>query len=345
MSTYSTPNACKIPSWQNPFLPSQSLCEFTLTNFSKWKASNLSFHSPPFYTHPQGYKMSLQIYANGSRAGCGSHISIQAQIMKGKFDDNLEWPFRNDVAYELVNWREESKHHHGSISFGLFDERVCNKPVCEIAEYGYLEQKFIPHFAISYDSFTNTQYLQDDCLRFRVKEVALYSTPSIPKIPSWQDPTLLSTSLFEFTLNEFSKRKKFNNVYYTTPFYTHPQGYKLEVVVYANGYGGSPGAGSHVSVFANLVKGEHDDDLQWPLSMEVAVQLLNYKRDSRHIECTIHFQQIAQCDNRAAGVLGPRRGYPQFVSHADLACNPFEDVEYLQDDCLRFSVDVTVLAT
>ena len=41
-----------------------------------------------------------------------------------------------------------------------------------------------------------------------------------------------------------------------------------------------------------------------------------------------------------AGVVGRCRGYPQFISHSSLSYNRFINTEYLQDDCLRFRVNM-----
>ena len=64
----------------------------------------------------------------------------------------------------------------------------------------------------------------------------------------------------EFTLNEFSKRKQFDNQFYSPPFYTHYHGYKMCFKVYAKGYG--DGENTHISVFVQLMAGEYDDQLQ-----------------------------------------------------------------------------------
>ena len=61
--------------------------------------------------------------------------------------------------------------------------------------------------------------------------------------------------------------------WFSTPFYTHPRGYKMCLCVYANGTG--DGRGTHVSVFAHLMKGEFDDHLKWPFLGNVTIQLLN----------------------------------------------------------------------
>ena len=38
---------------------------FTMNNFMEYKQINDNWFSPPFYTHPQGYKICLCIVANG----------------------------------------------------------------------------------------------------------------------------------------------------------------------------------------------------------------------------------------------------------------------------------------
>ena len=39
--------------------------EFTIGDFFKMKESNAEWISPPFYTHPRGYKLCLVVYPNG----------------------------------------------------------------------------------------------------------------------------------------------------------------------------------------------------------------------------------------------------------------------------------------
>ena len=65
----------------------------TMTNYEKRKKSSDQWYSPPFYTHPQGYKMCLRVYVNGSGGHKGTHVSLYAYLMRGEFDDYLKWPF------------------------------------------------------------------------------------------------------------------------------------------------------------------------------------------------------------------------------------------------------------
>ena len=65
--------------------------------------------------------------------------------------------------------------------------------------------------------------------------------------------------------------------WFSEPFYSHPGGYKMCLSVYANGTG--QGVGSHVSVFAHLMRGEYDDKLTWPYRGNVQVTLVTDEED------------------------------------------------------------------
>ena len=47
-------------------------CEFIMYNFSKHKAADDEWLSPPFYSHPGGYKQRLAVYANGHGTSKGT---------------------------------------------------------------------------------------------------------------------------------------------------------------------------------------------------------------------------------------------------------------------------------
>ena len=68
-----------------------------------------------------------------------------------------------------------------------------------------------------------------------------------------------------FLMAKFSKEKeakdKLNN-WWSPAMYTHGGGYKFQIGVDANGYGGGRGKAIHVT-WKRLV-GEYDDQLRWP---------------------------------------------------------------------------------
>ena len=75
-----------------------------MDNFKYLKSNRLAWVSDPFYSHPGGYKMVVKIYPYGIGAGGGTHMSAYVQLMRGEFDDELEWPFDGLVTIEAYNW-------------------------------------------------------------------------------------------------------------------------------------------------------------------------------------------------------------------------------------------------
>ena len=355
VAVYSTPLLSKTPSWQDPHTATQSVCEFTLTEFTKRKQFNNEYYSQPFYSHPNGYKLCLQVYANGSGDGKGTHISIYASLMRGDYDNNLQWPFEGDIVIELLNWRENNNHYReDTIDLNKYndpDGSVTSRVTKgQYAPMTFGQLFFISHSSLLYNPDTNTEYLQDDCLRLRVV-VAVYSTPLLLKTPSWQDPHTATQSVCEFTLTEFTKRKQFNNVYYSQPFYSHPNGYKLCLKVYVDGSGN--GKGTHISIFASLMRGDYDNNLQWPFEGDIVIELLNWRENNNHYRGnTIELNKYNNPDGSGIsrvtqGKYAPsKRGKIFFISHSSLLYNPDTNTEYLQDDCLRLRVvDVTIYST
>ena len=71
---------------------------FRLPSFNQHKTSNSLFYSPSFYMHKGGYKMCIGVHANGCDEEQGSYILVFTYLMKGDYDDNLEWPIQGKVT-------------------------------------------------------------------------------------------------------------------------------------------------------------------------------------------------------------------------------------------------------
>ena len=331
VALYST--TLMIPSWQDPLTANQSVCEFTLNGYSKHKQSNSQYASPPFYTHPQGYKLFFRVYANGFSRGKGTHVSISACLMKGENDQHLQWPFTCEIIIELLNWKEDKQHH---IAIMSIDVNSCFNRVTEgIFGMSCGISQFIKHSSLPYNTTNNTEYLYKDCLRLSVRDVNVYSISFQHITPSWQwQNTAKSIMCGEFTLTEFSKHKQLNNQNITPPFYTHPQGYKLCLFVHANGYGS--GEGTHISVSPCLMKGKHDQHLQWPFKGTVIIELLNWKEDKGHHRNSLCYEAQQVTD----GIYGMSLCLPNFISHSSLYDSY---TPYINNDCLRLRVIVAQL--
>ncbi len=146
---------------------------------------------------------------------------------------------------------------------------------------------------------------------------------------------------FKFTLTNYSEFKHAPKQWFSTPFYTHDQGYKMCMSVDCNG--ADEGEGTHVSVYANLMRGEFDDNLTWPFFGTISVQLYNHSSDSGHIVHDIPFrknvpQEIAGRVMADQELAESGLGVPQFVLHAKLRFDKHTNTEYLKDDVLKFCV-------
>ena len=162
-----------------------------------------------------------------------------------------------------------------------------------------------------------------------------------PPVPSWYDvmETNSSTPPCTRTLSRYSEYKKTNSAWYSPPFYSSDNGYKLQLRVEANGY--SSGKGTHLSLFVYLLKGEHDDHLKWPFNATITVKLLNWSGDNSHEERSIphHTTPLEWRTRVTEGDRAPSGwGYFQFISHSVLD-TASSAARYINDDnvCLEIA--------
>ena len=161
-----------------------------------------------------------------------------------------------------------------------------------------------------------------------------------PLVPSWCDVMYKNSSTppCTRTLTRYSEYKRTDSEWDSLPFYSKDKGYKLQLRVYANGRGSSKG--THLSLYVFLLKGEYDDQLQWPFSANITVQLLNWSGDNSHKEKTIpHYK--APLEHRTRVTEGDRTpggwGYPQFISHSVLE-SVSSDTRYINEDSVCFRI-------
>ena len=142
--------------------------KFKMSLFTEKKEHEREFLSDPFYTHPEGYKLTICVDANGNNKYNGTHVSVWVYLMKGEYDGQLEFPFKGTITIELLNQLDDNNHHSKSFTHdGTLDtsERVMYSDKSSTAQ-GIPD--FIPYKDLSYNVIKNCQYLKDDCLVFRV---------------------------------------------------------------------------------------------------------------------------------------------------------------------------------
>ena len=149
----------------------------------------------------------------------------------------------------------------------------------------------------------------------------------------------IQSNLMKFRITNFDKCKASNEAVYSPAFYTSPGGYKMCINVECNGYG--DGKGTHVSVYAYLMRGENDNHLPWPFTGTVTVELLNQLEDDNHLTQYIALPPDDESSQRVLNAERSSSGYgtAQCIPHSDLGYNAAENCQYLKNDCLHFRVN------
>ena len=135
----------------------------------------------------------------------------------------------------------------------------------------------------------------------------------------------------------FSEKK--SESWQSPPFYTHAGGYKMLLRVYGDGYGQFRNA--HLGASLWVMKGEYDDQLQWPITLEIEVSLLNQISDDCHDSMTICFANstLDVASRVVQGRLAKKGWGGSLVTLAELDKGSKRTVKYLQNDTLFFKVD------
>lgn len=123
-------------------------------------------------------------------------------------------------------------------------------------------------------------------------------------------------------------------------FYTHPNGYKLQLKVLKHMFNSLFAIDTDVnagflSASIVLIDGPFDEHLSWPMCARVSVRLLNQAQDSKHHSVTFQIEQ-------------QRHGTIPHSSGQFFACNKLNNqrdplVQYLVSDSLYFQVFVELL--
>ena len=144
--------------------------EFTMTNFEQ-HMNAVRWYSPPFYTHPYGYKMCLCVWPNGFGRGKGTHLGVTVYLMRGEFDDHLKWPFRGIITFVLLD-QEGGEDCKDIVHVVTFDDTTpdthCTRVVGqEVNVNGRGKAKVVPLFDLQ------PNYLDNDCIKLSIMNVVL----------------------------------------------------------------------------------------------------------------------------------------------------------------------------
>ena len=129
----------------------------------------------------------------------------------------------------------------------------------------------------------------------------------------------------------FMEKKRTEVPFKSEPFFTVPNGYKMCLLVCANGF--DSGHGTHLSVFIVLLDVPYKERLHWPFQGNVTLELLNQSKDKDH-ECA-----NLKSDHKFFAKCG--WGDPTFISHTKVYGDDFcSNIQFLVKDILYFRVTI-----
>ncbi|XP_067938629.1 TNF receptor-associated factor 5-like [Watersipora subatra] len=125
------------------------------------RGRQMSIYSHPFYTSRTGYKMCLRAYINGDGLGRGKCLSLFFVVMRGEYDELLEFPFRQRVTFTLLSPRNPCINKVETFLPDP-DSSSFRRPQTEMNIASGCPQ-FVPHSDVE-----SSNYLISDCIYIRV---------------------------------------------------------------------------------------------------------------------------------------------------------------------------------
>jgi TNF receptor-associated factor 4 len=148
---------------------------FTLCNFHHYQQSDFHWECDPFYSFSKGYKFYISIHPYGTRKCRGTHLSIYACLLRGEYDDQLEWPFQGAVFVELYNHATRAWDSKPEVEFEPTDDvKFTGRPSDARSNPGLGYPNWVPLGEV------NMNYCHNDMVRFRVVKITVASNVYLP---------------------------------------------------------------------------------------------------------------------------------------------------------------------
>lgn len=144
----------------------------TMSGYKKLQHENDIWYSSHMLTHPLGYTFLITVRPNGYEDSKGNAVGVWLRSCKGLYDKCLKWPAQVAITLQLLNQLGDCEADHVT-NTTLFEL----KQVSDTAEvHVYIAPfslSYIPHEDLNYNTERKTQYLKDDCLKFKIKSIEL----------------------------------------------------------------------------------------------------------------------------------------------------------------------------
>ena len=121
--------------------------------------------SPAVYTDTYEWKLGIRIYLSGVEDGSGRDVAVFVHMIKGEYDDLLDWPFPERITISFLDQSGEScRNHISRIIQAKPTLRAFQKPNETICSIGYGFVKFTPVATLF-----SQKYLKDDKLFLKIE--------------------------------------------------------------------------------------------------------------------------------------------------------------------------------
>ena len=139
--------------------------DITLSNYQEIAWGGF-IDSPSMYTHPGGYKFKLRLQPNSLR----THVAVLVYSIKGDHDAVLKFPVKFTVTLQLLNQHRDQDHYTRDIQCEIKTRGM----IGSVYNYIGFDYTFIPNADLEWNRDKQTQYLKDDCLRFRITKIVVH---------------------------------------------------------------------------------------------------------------------------------------------------------------------------
>ena len=135
--------------------------DITVPNYEEDKQQGKVINIEPLGTHPGGYKYRLSIFLGEAHFGKDNYISVKI------YSITIKAGFKMWITLQLLNQHRDQNHHTKHIECSVTRNWTAGDMRNSIGE----DSKFIAHADLNWNENKQTQFLKNNCLKFRIVEI------------------------------------------------------------------------------------------------------------------------------------------------------------------------------
>ena len=252
-------------------IPNRGGIEWSIPDFDKILAN---VFSDPFYVGLYKMQASFQYSYHKHCFRCYIHI------ISGKWDNELTWPllFSCDVIFLTTNKREDNLNFSNLVT----QEDVLHSPTCfrkpnKSRNAGFSCTNFIPPNFLNEGGFIDDNSLKLEIIVTVTPTNSQISTLTQSDIPALRNSIIsiyeklsyLQQGQIQWKIESISERIKEKQHVKSPSFYA--SFYKFRCNMFFN-----PKNTGYISCYVDILKGDRDDSLKWPISGKLTLTLSNH---------------------------------------------------------------------